>query len=159
MKQLTLLLALLYSPATEAQVTKVNFQASGLTCSMCSNAINKSLKTLDFIAKIDADVKHSAFELTFKPNSDVDFDKIKNSVEDAGFSISSLFATLQFENTQVGDQPIKVGFFSLLVVNSKSATLNGETRVQLLDKGFVSSKEFKHNSFPKSGERLYHVTL
>lgn len=80
--------------ATQAQVTKVYLQASGLTCSMCSNSINKALKTLDFIDKVDADIKNYTFEISFKANSIVDFDKIKKKVEDAGFSVSDFVAIL-----------------------------------------------------------------
>lgn len=80
--------------ATKARVTKVYLQASGLTCSMCSNSINKALKTLDFIDKVDADIKNYTFEISFKANSIVDFDKIKKKVEDAGFSVPDFVATL-----------------------------------------------------------------
>src|SRR5438874_4569695 len=84
-----------------SQVTKVSLQASGLTCSMCSNAINKALKTLDFVDKVDADIKTYTFEISFKANSNVDFDKIKMKVEKAGFSVSGFVATVRFNNVQV----------------------------------------------------------
>ena len=162
MKNILLLIAISISIATKAQVTRVYLQASGLTCSMCSNAINKSLKTLDFVDKIDADVKNYTFELTFKPNSSVDFDKIKRKVEDAGFSVSSFFASVYFDSIQVKDnQPIKVGTNTLLFVNQKDQALHGEKKIRLLDKGFISSKEYKDNSLLKSrsGKGVYHVTL
>src|SRR5436305_1733911 len=98
MKTIFLVIALALSMATGAQVTKVSLQASGLTCSMCSNSINKALRTLDFIDKIDTDMKTYTFEISFKPNSHVDFDKIKNKVEKAGFSVSSFIATIYFDN-------------------------------------------------------------
>ena len=148
--------------ATKAQVMKVYLQASGLTCSMCSNAINKSLKTLDFVDKIDADVKRYTFELSFKSNSSVDFGKIKRKVEDAGFSVSSFFASIDFDNVQFkSDQPVRIGGNTLLFVNLKDQALSGETMVRLVDKGFISSKEYKGNSFSKSrtDEGVYHVSL
>ena len=129
---------------------------------MCSNAINKSLRTLDFIDKIDADVKNYTFELSFKTNSSVDFDKIKRKVEDAGFSVSSFFASIYFDNVQLkGDQPVRIGANTLVFVNLKDQALNGETMVRLLDKGFISPKEYKGNGFSKSptDEGIYHVTL
>jgi len=162
MKNILLLIAISISIATQAQVTRVYFQASGLTCSMCSNAIYKALKTLDFVDKIDADVRNYTFELTFKPNSSVDFDKIKRKVEDAGFSISSFHASVYFDNIQLKEnQPVKIGTNTLLFVNQKSEALNGEKNIRLLDKGFVPSKEYKSNNFSKSqtGEGTYHVTL
>src|SRR6478736_779050 len=88
MKKILLVLAITISIAAKAQVTKVYLQASGLTCSMCSNAINKALKTLDFVDKVDADIKNYTFEILFKEASHVDFNKIRRKVEDAGFSVS-----------------------------------------------------------------------
>ena len=162
MKNILLIAAIVYSVAASSQVTKVNLQASGLTCSMCSNAINKSLKTLDFVDKIDADVKRYTFELSFKSNSSVDFGKIKRKVEDAGFSVSSFVASIDFDNVQFkSDQPVRIGGNTLLFVNLKDQALSGETMVRLVDKGFISSKEYKGNSFSKSrtDEGVYHVSL
>ncbi len=42
---LYLFIALAATVTSWAQVSSVSLQASGLTCSMCSNAINKALKT------------------------------------------------------------------------------------------------------------------
>jgi copper chaperone CopZ len=162
MKNIFLMVAVFISMATKAQITKVYLQASGLTCSMCSNAINKSLKTLDFIDKIDADVKNYTFELSFKANSNVDFDKIRRKVEDAGFSVSSFFASIYFDNVELkSDQPVRIGANTLVFVDLKDRALNGETMVRLLDKGFVSAKEYKEKGFSKSptDEGIYHVTL
>src|SRR3954452_18880745 len=97
MKTIFLFVALALSLATRAQVTKVSLQASGLTCSMCSNSINKALKKLDFVDKIYADIKTYTFEITFKPNSNVDFDMIKKKVEGAGFSVSGFIVTMNFD--------------------------------------------------------------
>ena len=77
MKKIFLFIAIAFSVATNAQVTSVSLQASGLTCSMCSNSINKALKTLDFVLRVDADIKTYTFEIVFKPNANVDFDMIK----------------------------------------------------------------------------------
>ncbi|HZJ61056.1 MAG TPA: heavy-metal-associated domain-containing protein [Chitinophagaceae bacterium] len=162
MKNIFMLVAIFISMATKAQVMKVYLQASGLTCSICSNAINKSLKTLDFVDKIDADVKRYTFELSFKSNSSVDFGKIKRKVEDAGFSVSSFVASIDFDNVQFkSDQPVRIGGNTLLFVNLKDQALSGETMVRLVDKGFISSKEYKGNSFSKSrtDEGVYHVSL
>jgi len=145
---------------TRAQVTNVSLQASGLTCSMCSNSINKALKTLDFIDKINTDMKTYTFEISFKPNSHVDFDKIKNKVEKAGFSVSSFIATIYFDNVHVKDnEPINIEDKTLLFLNIKEEVFNGTKQVKVLDKGFVSSKEFKSNSFFSSSPGTYHVSI
>src|SRR5437588_10406331 len=101
MKKIFLIAAIGLSVAAKAQVAKVSLQASGLTCSMCSKSINKSLLTLDFIDKVDANIKTSTFEITFKHADKVDFDKLKGKVEDAGFSVARFTATIHFDNVQL----------------------------------------------------------
>ncbi|RYY10302.1 MAG: copper chaperone, partial [Chitinophagaceae bacterium] len=67
MKKIMLIITLAVSVIANAQVTGVSLKASGLTCSMCSNAINKALKKLDFVEKVDSDIKTYSFEISFKP--------------------------------------------------------------------------------------------
>ena len=163
MKTIFLIAAIVYSVAASSQVTKVNLQASGLTCSMCSNAINKALRSLDFVEKVDANIKTSTFEITFKPNSKVDFDKLKKKVEDAGFSVAGFAATMHFNNVKVkSSEPVTVGDKTLQFVNVKEQTLNGPKTIKIIDKGFVSSKEYKKNSIAAADQKtgkVYHVTI
>ena len=160
MKKIFLFIAIAFSLATNAQVTKVSLQASGLTCSMCSNSINKALKTLDFVLKVDADIKTYTFEILFKTNSNVDFDMIKKKVENAGFTVSGFVATILFNNIQViNSQPVTIGDKTFLFENMKDQSLNGAKEVKVLDKGFVSPKEYKRNAFPISSPRTYHATI
>jgi copper chaperone CopZ len=62
------LIAILFSInfCANAQINKVSIQASGLTCSMCSNAINKALKSIDYVDHVIANIKNSTFEIYFK---------------------------------------------------------------------------------------------
>ena len=158
MKTYFLIIAIAISQAVTAQATKVYLKASGLTCSMCSNSINKALKTLDFVENVNADLKTYTFEISFKANSNVDFDKIKKKVEDAGFSVSGFTAFINFNNVQVKDnKPVTIGDKTFLFVNIKEQPLNGIKEVKILDKGFISPKEYKR--FPVSSPGTYHVTI
>jgi len=160
MKKIFLVIAIALSVATNAQVTSVFLQASGLTCSMCSNSINKALKTLDFVLKVDADIKTYTFEIAFKPNANVDFDMIKEKVEKAGFTVTSFVATIVVNNIQVIDgQPVIIEDKTFLFVNVKGQPLNGVTKVKVLNKGFVSDKESRKNSFRALSPRTYHATI
>lgn len=160
MKKILLFIAIAFATATNAQVTKVSLQASGLTCSMCSNSIYKALKTLDFVDKVDADIKTYTFEISFKENSSVDFDMIKKKVEGAGFFVSGFFATIHFNNVRVTkDQPITIEDKTFYFVNANDQAVNGLKQVKVLDKGFVSAKEYKRNAFPGLSPHTYHATL
>lgn len=148
MKTIFLLVAIVFSMSASAQVTKVSLQASGLTCSMCSNSINKALQKLDFVDKIDADIKTYTFEITFKSNSNVDFDMIKRKVEGAGFSVSGFIVTMNFDKVLAKqNEPVIIGDKTFLFVSKNEQLLDGEKQVRLLDKGFVSPKEYKNNSW------------
>ena len=170
MKNIFLIIAVFFSFAAKAQVTKVSLQASGLTCSMCSNAINKAIKSLDFVDKVDANIKNSTFDIVFKPNSNVDFDKLKKKVEDAGFFVANFTANIQFDNVAItNDVHVNVGANDFHFLNVKDQTLSGNKTIRLLDKGFVSAKEYKKNSnltkMPcfktgeENGKRIFHVTI
>jgi copper chaperone CopZ len=180
MKNIIFISLLFFSTAIDAQVKKVSIQASGLTCSMCSNSIYKALKSIDFVEKVDANIKNSTFEITFKPNVNVDFDKLKNKVEDAGFFVSGFWATIHFDDLEIkNDMPVSAIGKNLIFVHIADQQLNGDKTIKFLDKGYVSAKEFKknralttkesykidvaeetsvQNGIPK-GSRVYHVTI
>ncbi len=164
MKKIFYLLILLLSlgDMTSAQVTKVELQAAGLTCSMCSRATDKQLRTLDFIDSIGIDLSHTTFILYFKKDKPVDFNQIRKKVEDAGFSVASLKVTYKFDNLKIenGSQFIYNGSVFYLV-NVAPKTLNGEAVFKIVDKGFVSAKEYKkYESLIGKGEsNSYHINL
>lgn len=160
MKKIFLFITIVISIASTAQVTHVSLKASGLTCSMCSNSINKALKTLDFIESVDADIKTYTFEIYFKPNSAIDFDLIKMKVEHAGFSVSGFVATILFDEVKVLNKlPVCVAGKTFLFTNPKEKSLSGVQKIRILDKGFVSPKEYKINAFPVSAAGTYNASI
>ncbi len=127
---------------------------------MCSNAINKALKTLDFIQTIETDMKTYTFELFIKPGQTADFDLIKKKVENAGFTVSGFIATFYFNNIQVpANEPLVIDRKKFLFTGVKDLTLNGYKKLKVLDKGFVSAKEYRNNAFPVSAAGTYNVSL
>jgi copper chaperone CopZ len=157
---------------SNAQFTKATLQATGLTCAMCSNAINKALQKVDFVESVKSDIKNSAFAIVFKPNAEVNIEALKDAVEGAGFSIGSLKVTGNFEKVKVAaDQYVKIGQENFHFLNVPGdQILNGETTIILLDKNFVTAKELKkyagvtkmsnlQTGKTVNGERIYHVTV
>lgn len=175
-----LLLALGITFGAEAQYKKASLQASGLTCAMCSRATLESLQTLSFVDKIDTDLDNTTFILFFKPGADISIDAIKQKVEDAGFSVGKLVVTAGFKEVKVqNDAHINFAGNTLHFMHVKDQVLNGDKDITVIDKDFVSSKQFKkfstETSMPcyKTGmmgdcckpeaspasKRVYHVTI
>lgn len=170
MKQFFVFIFLLGGLVTQAQFKSATLQASGLTCAMCSNAIHKSLKTLPFVDKVDADIATSSFVIIFKQGAAVNFDLLKKKVEDAGFSVAKLQILTQFTNTAIqNDQTVTIDGNVLRFLNVKDQVLNGEQTFTIVDKSFVPVKEYKRfagltkaESFKtgsSQGTRIYHVTI
>lgn len=181
MKELIFLLALIGAGYTGmAQVESIELQASGLTCSMCSNAIRKSLTSVEYVDQVRANIRESIFTISFKKDASVNFDELKKKVEDAGFFVASMKVKLRLDHQSVrNDHHVQTpyGIFHFLQV--KDQELNGTVTVRLLDKGFVSAKAFKKNASltgkacyqtglagaccaedqVEPGSRVYHVTL
>lgn len=180
MKKIFLALAIFVSFTAAAQVSKVTVQAGGLTCSMCSNSITKALKTLSFADGVFANISSSSFDIKIKPGSKVSFDEIKKKVEDAGFFVANMKATVHFKGEDIAEnEHVKVDGLTFHFLNVKDQTLTGDRAIQIVDKGYVSAKTFKKNeAFTKmdcyktgvagsccakgglaTGTRIYHVTI
>jgi copper chaperone CopZ len=181
MKKIVIILFVLaIAGGSEAQFTKASLQASGLTCSMCNNAIYKALKALPFVASVESNIKNASFDVVFKENKTAEIDAMKKAVEDAGFSVASFTLTGHFDKTAVGnDKHIVIGdrHFHFLKVTDR--VLNGEQTITVVDKGFLNTKNFKKYSTAttmacmqtgKAGSccekvgvspntRIYHVTI
>lgn len=171
-----LLLSLLSGKAT-ANFTSAKLKVTGITCSMCSNSVNKALSSLSFIEKINVDLENSIYEITFKNGGNVVIDDIKNKVEGAGFSVGELTAEFDFKNLPVSkDYHYQYAGNIYHFVDVKSQTLDNCITVRFIDKGFTSKKEYKKytalttfkciktgksdNCCNASGnQRIYHVTL
>ena len=89
MKKLLLILLLLI-PLFSLSQDKVKFIASGVTCSMCSRAIHKSLQSDKDIVKIETNLETQEWNVEYKQGTYTS-DKLKKSVENAGFSIERIW--------------------------------------------------------------------
>ena len=163
-----------------AQFKSANLQAAGLTCAMCTRAINKSLEKLPFIKEVKPDIKTSSFNIVFKEGMEADFDALEKAVEDAGFSVAKLKVTGAFDNVKVqNDTHVKIDGKMFNFLNVSDQTLQGNRSIVIVDRNFVTAKEFKkysaatHMSCVQTGRagsccakekvqentRIYHVTI
>ena len=179
MKKIQLFFAImLVTVQLNAQFTKATLQATGLTCAMCSNAINKALQAKPFIQSVKSDIKNSAFSIVFKESADVDIDEIRKAVEDAGFGVGSLKLTGNFKEVKIGnDTHVQIGDRHFHFLNVSNQVLDGEQTITIVDKDFLTAKQFKKFSEATkmkclqsgkagsccpgvaAGTRIYHVTI
>ena len=182
MKKLSIiiLLAIGLHFSTSAQIKSASLQAAGLTCAMCSKATLEALKTLPFVDKIDTDLNSTTFLLSFKPDVPVNIDQIKQKVDEAGFSIAKLVLTANFDKVAVeNDAHINYSGSTFHFISAKSQILSGDRNITVIDKDFVSAKQFKKFSTQTTmpcyqtgvmagcckmesktaPQRIYHVTI
>jgi copper chaperone CopZ len=149
----------------KAQFTSASLEASGVTCSLCSKAIQKALEKVPFVQQVTVDVKTQVYNVIFKKNSAIHFDDIQNAVEDAGFSVASLKVTGKFSNLQLPkDQNIRIGDQTFHFLNGNGQILDGEKTFTLVDKNFLTPKAFKKYSASirenaGSNIRVFHVII
>lgn len=181
MKKCILLLIVIVTCVTGySQFSKASLQASGLTCAMCSKAVKVALEKVSFVKEVKVNIKQQEYFIVFKENSEADFDQLKKAVEDAGFSVASLKVTGSFTALNVEkDKHIQLDGKNFHFVNSRTQVLNGEQTFTIVDKNFLSAKEYKkHSAATKleciktgkasvcclkdgihSEERVYHVII
>lgn len=148
MKTTKILLAFLMLFATNKvsaqQISAVEMQVTGLTCSMCSQATEKSLRTLSYVSNVNPDLNKNLFLVTFKKEGTVNFDQMNKKVKDAGFSVGNLAATINFNQAKVDeDGQVVIGENVYRFANVKSKVLNGPVKVNVIDKNFISNAAFK----------------
>jgi copper chaperone CopZ len=175
-----LVIIILFVIQVQAQFIKADLQATGLTCAMCSNAINKALLKVPFVESVKADIKNSSFAIHFKKDAEVNIDALKDAVEDAGFSVGSLKMTGNFNEVKIApDEHVKIWNDNFHFLNVKSQVLNGEQSITIVDRNFVTEKQYKKYSAATkmscmqtgkaasccvkdgipTGTRIYHVTI
>ena len=81
---------LLVIPLFGVAQDKVKFVASGLTCSMCSRAVHKSLESDKDIIKIETNLETQEWNIEYKQGT-YTYDKLKKSVEGAGFGVEMVW--------------------------------------------------------------------
>lgn len=165
---------------SHAQFTRASLQASGLTCSMCNNAIYKALKALPFVASVESNIKNATFDISFRKDAAVEIDALKSAVEDAGFFVASFKLTGDFDNVSIAnDKHVAIGDRHFHFLDVTDRVLNGQQTITVVDKGFLPAKSFKKFSAAtkmsciqtgKAGSccakdgvsestRIYHVTI
>jgi len=161
-------LVLIASVKSYSQISKVEIIATGLTCSMCSNAINKQLKATVGVDSVSTDLNTNTFLVYFKKDSKVMPRVLKEGVEKAGFFIGSFVITMPVENLKAAsDKTISLNGSTFILLNEGPNGSTGETKLKIYDKGYVTQKEYKKllkmfskvASYPLENEDDYHIKI
>ena len=147
----------IFTSSSYAQISKAEIQATGLTCSMCSNAINKQLKSMPDVDNVDIDLNTNTFTVTLKDGNSLKPSVFKENVEKAGFFVGSLILTVKPETIKNN---------AYIVINDKESK-GLVIQIQVLDKGYVTDKEFKKlsksfkniTSYNTNNEGNFHIKI
>lgn len=151
-----------------AQITNAELVATGLTCSMCSNAINKQFKAMPEVESVTTDLNSNTFTINLKKGNTLTPKSFKDKVEKAGFFIGSLVLTMPFNNIKAADNiAYNNSNVSYIFLDTKAQTLQGDVKVKVLDKGFVTQKEYKrltksyskYPSYAANTDRNFHLKI
>jgi copper chaperone CopZ len=165
MKKIFLILFIAFNINAKAQqLSKVEIVATGLTCSMCSNAINKQLKSISEVDSVAIDLNKNLFVVYLKKTNKLLPIDLKNKVEKAGFFVGSFVAYINVSNVAITDNTQLDNF---VFIDSKPQTINGIVKVKILNKGFVTTKDFKklqktytkYSNFSKDNNKDYYIKL
>ncbi|MFV8268582.1 heavy-metal-associated domain-containing protein [Flavobacterium sp. GT2N3] len=137
-------LVLISSANSYSQISKAEIMATGLTCSMCSNAINKQLKATVGVDSVSTDLNTNTFTVYLKKESKITPRVLKEGVEKAGFFIGSLVITVPTESLKPeGNKTISFNGSTFILLNEELKNSTGETKLKIFDKGYVTQKEYK----------------
>lgn len=126
--------------STRAQVTRVSLQASGLTCSMCSKAVQNALQKVSFVDKVQVDIKNQQYNLSFRDSAAIDFDALVKAVEDAGFSVASFQVTANLSDLRLQkDEHVRIGSQYFHFLNASGQELNGPATFTVVDKSYTKN--------------------
>lgn len=144
MKKVFLFVVFFWAIGASAQVQKVNLQASGLTCAMCSKAIYKAVSAISFVDTVLVNIEASTYDIRFKSEAMPQFDQIAKAVVDAGFSVANLTVLVNFNKQNVD----KNGLLTLdgiqyKIMGTPPTTLQGSKKLQLIGKQYMLPKDFK----------------
>ena len=128
------------------------------------------MRQLDFVLDVKMDLNKHLAEVTFKPGKTIDFNALTRKVEDAGFSVRSMYVIYEFKNLNISNNfcyDDKTMIFSFIGIKEQQV-LNGPHAIHLVGKDFMSKSEYKKwklllnnacNSGAAVNEKIYQGTL
>ena len=126
----------------QAGIRFVKVGINGLTCSMCSRTVEKSMLRLSFVERVEMSLEATEAVIFIKPQASVSMKEIARSVKDAGFSVRSVEADLDFSDLRLADDGT---FFcqgqQYSWLGKRTLHADGKVKLKLIDTGFIPPNE------------------
>jgi copper chaperone CopZ len=142
----------------------VDVGVNGLTCSLCTRSVERSISRLDFVDSVVMSLEKTEGRIYLKTGEPADLKKIAKAVVDAGFSVRFLRLEFNFNDVPISQD----GYFSYQGqkyqwLQFKDGLAKGDISLTLVDEGFLPRKEsgqwkkkFGFSTDP-AGQKVYHV--
>jgi copper chaperone CopZ len=143
------------------QIESVTLQASGLTCSMCSRAIYKSLQKVPDVGKVEEDIEHSSYHIRFTHPGTTSLAALRKAVTDAGFSVARMEITVDFQHAAIdNNSTLKFNDQMFQFVDISNQVLDGQRKLLIVDKDYLLEKDRKKYTGSYSMDpNILHVTI
>lgn len=148
---------LLVLPA-EAEITRATLTVDGLACPFCAYGIEKKLKKLPGVSKMDIQMKKGKVVLKMKPGESPTALQIKKAVEEAGYTLRKAQLTAIGEVYAASSVSLKVrGTGEALALPAAAKKYAGDGLVAI--RGKMSFKGSPRMTSIQSVKKIHHVTF
>lgn len=141
-RSIFLTLFLLFALTSQSAIRSITVGINGLTCSMCSRTVEKSMLQLQFVDKVEMSLEATEAKILLKPQSSVSMKEIARSVKDAGFSVRFISVEFDFGDLRVGEDG---SFFCqgqpFSWVGKRVMPVDKKVRLRLIDPAFIPPNE------------------
>ncbi len=126
MKKIVILIMFLLAPLSlvRSQVIQAVVGVDGFTCSLCAKGVEEEFRSMDFVKSVKVDLKRATFTITFKKDSKIDINKLKDGVTDGGFSVRDI--VIKAEGTYENNHLITGNTPDLILKNLGADYSNGD---------------------------------
>lgn len=151
---LTLLCLVCLAPGSAAQFKSVTIGVDGLTCSSCSYGVEQSIRKLDFVKEVKADLNAATATIYFQADKKIFIDQLVKKVYQAGFSVRFVSAVYHFDqSTMPVNDTLNIDKDVFYFLNPPSSPMQNDVTFQLIGEKYVAKKVFKQWDVPMQQAR------
>lgn len=133
-----------FSSLSAGQFLSAVATIDGLTCSMCSRSVEKSIQQLDFIESVEMDLNTNQATVVFKDDLPIKLESISKKIEDAGFSLREFQVWVQLPQMSLENYAVhRIGNYALQFVNVEKKEVEGKMLLKLVGNEFMCRKKWK----------------